>query len=138
MGKLSAAFETNPGSTAGQKQTFSDNATVIKKSLAIIKAIDKLKAQGIPVTKKAELDYLLALHFLEKNGVDVTPGDDEPEPEIKRNPDDYPEEFETALTFSRQTVAEVETLLRQGQRVPAKKLEEYELCKKFLKKYTNR
>lgn len=38
----------------------------LSRSIAIINAVEKLKNQGIPITKKAEMDYLLARKYVEK------------------------------------------------------------------------
>ena len=122
----------------------------LQQSLAIVKTIDKLKAQGVQITKKAELDYLLARQVVEKAKISpppvqetgaTTPGESPPESEpispslIKRTPQDHPEEFKTAMEFSKSTVEEVEALLKEEKPVPVQKMELYELSKKFLKKY---
>jgi hypothetical protein len=151
--KLSKTFEEGKNKDKAKDTRF-DQLDVIQKSIAIVKTVDKLKTQGIPVTKKAEMDYLLALRVLEKNNIDVLEYSHKPtekpnptttehissssasDSPVKRNPQDHPEEFKIALEFSRKTVAEVEALLKQEKPVPVEKMEAYELSKKFLKKYT--
>jgi len=139
--KLAEAFEQGGESSKDGNGEPKDTASMIVKSRAIVKAVDKLKAQGIKVTKKAELDYLLALRFLERNNVDLespiphVSQNSQRQETVKRNPKDHPEEFETARQVSEQIVESVEEMLRQGNPVPDKKLEQYELCKKFLKKF---
>jgi hypothetical protein len=151
--KLSKTFEEGKNQDKAKDTKF-DQLDVIQKSIAIVKTVDKLKAQGISVTKKAEMDYLLALRVLEKNNIDILEYPHKPaekpnvtttepvspsspsEAPVKRNPQDHPEEFKIALEFSRKTVAEVEALLKQEKPVPVEKMESYELSKKFLKKYT--
>lgn len=125
----------------------------VKQSLAIVKAIDKMKQQGITVTKKAEFDYLLALRVLERAGVDYDPRENpaappptearaEPQSQppaeekpMKRTPQDNPREFQKAMELSRKTIAEVEQMMQTGAPIPVEKMEEYELCKKFLVKF---
>jgi hypothetical protein len=155
LDKFSKAFEEESQSQEKDKNNKFEQLDVVRKSLAIVKTVDKLKARGIPITKKAEIDYLLALRVLEKNNIDnpgyvreptekQTAPTTEPGPPpastpaapIKRNPKDHPEEFKIALEFSRKTVAEVEELLKQEKPVQVQKMEAYELSKKFLKKYT--
>ncbi len=50
---------------AGDKAKL-DNKTALKRSIIVVNAIEKLKRQGIKVTKKAELDYILAKRHVEK------------------------------------------------------------------------
>jgi hypothetical protein len=138
--KLAEAFDQGGEQSKNSGGEPGDTISMIVKSRAIVKAVDKLKAQGIKVTKKAELDYLLALRFLERNNVDLEspiPHASVPQKEkvTKRNPTDHPEEFETARQVSQQIVENVEDMMKQGKPVPDKKLEQYELCKRFLKKY---
>ncbi len=133
--KLTKAFEQgkDQGTSSPPKTTGLD---VVKQSLAIVHAIDKLKAQGIEVTKKAELDYLLALRVLERADIDPEQlPEAEPTP-IKRTPKDNPKEFQIAMAYSQKIVGEVENMQKQGQPVPENKLADYSICKKFLKKYS--
>jgi hypothetical protein len=154
MAKLRGFFDAlgeskAPGQEDDIKTTSSgfDRLDTIQKSLAIVRTIDKLKAQGVPITKKAELDYLLARQFLEKAQIDPanpqqTPSSQAPSPGSasdtpeKRNPRTHPEEFKKALEFSREIVAEVEALLQEGKTVSPRQREAYELGKKFLEKYS--
>jgi hypothetical protein len=95
------------------------------------------------VLDKANIDPSSPVQIRQKTPATDVTGTDLPaespasaSPPIKRNPKDNPQEFELAWEYSQNTVAEVEELLNQGKPVPVKKLEEYELCKKFIKKYT--
>lgn len=120
----------------------------LRRSLAVIGAVEKLKNQGTPVTKKAEMDYVLALRFVEKAskaaGIDLLTeyrggqaagsGRRKNGP-VKRNPKDNPREFEKALNDSMKIVQQVEVLQKQGKPVPIKLMETYTLCKRFLEKY---
>jgi len=135
--KLSETFDRDKDDeeTSSVRKEPSDPESMIRQSKAIVNAIDKLKRQGIPVTKKAELDYLLALRYLEKHRVFDSEDEEEPEEEIIRNPKDHPKEFEVARAHSQKTVRDIESMMEKGIKVSDKKLEEYELCKKFLRKY---
>lgn len=138
IGKFSKAFDQGQ-EKGNQPQTKTSGMDVVKQSLAIVHTIDKLKAQGVQITKKAELDYLLALRVLEK--ANVNPEEMPPAqelPDIKRNPKDHPREFEVAMSYSQRLVFEVETKQRLKQHIPDKMLEDYEICKKFLKKYADK
>jgi len=134
--KLSKAFDESTNNDESQESK-TNGLDTINKSLAIVRAIDKLKSQGIAVTKKAELDYILALRTLERAGVDLE--EKHPIPSatspIKRNPKDHPQEFRVAMEYSQKTVTEIEEKLKQGISVANNQLEEYKLCKKFLEKY---
>ncbi len=179
--KLAKAFEEGKK----RKSARPDDMTAIRYSMAVINAVEKLKRQGIKITKKAELDYLLARQHVERiskmEGRDlmqeyreilgeaahppqqvltVTPDraagktktKKTPEKKetkevaaakkpkksntVKRNPTEHPQEFQKALHLSRQVVAEVEQLQKDGQPIPVAKMEEYTLCKRFLDKYT--
>ena len=157
--RFSSMFEKKKGQRQeNAKSPAFRSLDVTQQSLAIVKAIDKLKAQGIPITKKAEMDYLLARQVLGKaHIIQPSPGPAVSKPKaagftgeessvetpmsaskspLKRNPKDNPEEFEMAMEISRTTVIEVEELIKIGKPVPIKKMETYELCKKFLEKYT--
>lgn len=151
MAKLDKFLETfeessNQDENSSNRSTKFQELDTLQQSLAIVKTIDKLKEQGVPITKKAEIDYLLAKQVIDKANVSSDslsePGDTlSPHPEfsktqpIKRNPKDNPAEFKAAMDFSKKTVSEVEMSLEQGDTVSPQKLEVYELCKKFLKKY---
>lgn len=152
FGKLADEFEKS-SSNGSEERTDSKAPTTVQRSMAIVRTVDKMKAQGIKVTKKAELDYILALRVLERAGVDL-PLPDAPQsiqgavqaevpvetplarPDIKRDPKQHPAEFREAMEYSRRIVAEVQALWKQGKAAPEKKLAEYELCQKFLTKYT--
>jgi hypothetical protein len=145
--KLSKAFDKQDqekDSLAKQK-----GMDVVRQSLAIVRAIDKLKSQGIKITKKAQLDYILALRVLEKADISeeqlaplsVQTASTATQPTqsqevTKRTPQANPKEFKIAMNYSQKIVAEVEEMLRKGQSVAENKLEEYGLCKKFIEKYT--
>jgi len=129
----------------------------LRRSLAVIGAVEKLKNQGAPISEKAEMDYVLALRFVEKAskaaGRDLLaeyrgcremvdrPGRQaagagrRKNGPIKRNPKDNPREFEKAREDSMKIVQQVETLQKQGKPVPIKLMETYTLCKRFLEKY---
>lgn len=136
--KFSKTFEEGNNHATGSKF---DQADPLQKAVAIVRTVEKLKSQGIAVTKKAELDYLLALRTLEKANIDPqaimpsSPAATPPQP-IKRNPRDHPQEFQVAMEFSKKTVETVETLLEQGKHLTDAQLEEYQLCKRFLNKYS--
>lgn len=132
--RLSNAFDEKTQKETQAKKEPNDRAATIKYSKAIIRAIDKLKAAGVQVTKKAELDYLLACRFLERNHIEL---DSPQEEEIiqARTPQEFPDEFQTAMNWSLQVVAEVEDMMKNKQEVSSKKKEEYQICKQFLKKY---
>ncbi len=148
----------------GKKETYSrwEKATprdvrALRRSLAVIGAVEKLKNQGTPVTKKAEMDYVLALRFVERAskvaGRDLLteyrgrlevvdrPGRQadgvgrRKNSPVKRNPKDNPREFEKALKDSIKIVQQVEAQQKQGKPVPIKLMETYTLCKRFLEKY---
>ncbi len=171
--KLAEAFEENKDNagTAGP-----NDPDALKKSLAIINAVDKLKKQGVKLVAKANLDYLLALRFVEtaskragrdllaeylerqemlagspgpapevppRSSPPLPPSPSSPSsspapgaPEARRSPRDNPEAFQKALESSRQVVAQVEEMNRQGKAVPIKLMETYSLCQKFLRKYS--
>ncbi len=157
--KLSSAFDQDKQDKPASKSK-TGGLDVVRQSRAIGKAIDKRKARGVAITKKAELDYLLALRVLER--ADISPQQleslkaaegqtqvrepvqqpkQEPKQEksretVKRNPEDHPEKFRAAFEISKKTAAEVEAMLAAGQTVPDAKMEEYDLCKKFLEKYS--
>ncbi len=145
FGKLSEAFEQNKGMTGSAKL---NDIGALRHSLAVICAIDKLKNQGIEITKKAKMDYLLALQFVEKAsktaGRDLLeeylqkgePGAAPTGDPSKRNPAENPAEFERAFKEAMKVTKEVEDLQRQGKPVPEKQMATYTLCKKFLEKYT--
>lgn len=149
FGKLSEAFEQNKGGLTGSAKL--NDIGALRHSLAVINAIDGLKNQGIQITKKAKMDYLLALQFVEKAskaaGRDlleeyrqkgssaVTPGKSTGGP-VKRSPAENPAEFEKAFKEAVRITKEVEELRRQGKPVPEKQMETYTLSKKFLEKYT--
>ncbi|MCX6580155.1 MAG: hypothetical protein NT166_08225 [Candidatus Aminicenantes bacterium] len=120
----------------------------LRRSLAVIGAVEKLKNQGAPITEKAEMDYVQALRFVERAskaaGRDLLvqyrgrPGAGagrRKNSPVKRNPKDNPREFEKAFKDSTKIVQQVETLQKQGKPVPVKLMETYTLCKKFLEKY---
>jgi hypothetical protein len=151
--KLSDAFDKGKDRAKDSKTAGLD---AVKQSLAIVKAVDRMKLQGIKVTKKADFDYLLALRVLERAGVDYEPDpaaaaaplppeppkqeppkQEPPAPQkiIKRNPNDHPKEFQKAMELSKNTIAQVEQMMQTGQPIPVEKMEEYELCKKFLAKF---
>lgn len=151
--KIGEAFDKAKDQKNDSKSSGLD---AVKQSLAIVKAIDKMKQQGIKVTKKAEFDYLLALRVLERAGVDYDPRENPPSsanvplsqseaqpqaespPEqepVKRTPEQHPKEFKQAVELSRKTVAEVDQMMQTNQPIPIEKMEEYELCKKFLAKF---
>jgi len=142
LDNLSKAFDEkkendSPDETMPPAET--DRGEMIKRSRAIVRVVERMKAQGIPVTKKAELDYLLAVRFLERADIEIPQPDFEEEDsphEIKRNPKNNPEEFQVAMEFSKKTVADIEADIEQGKAVSNKQLEDYELCKRFLKKYS--
>ncbi len=149
FGNLAEEFEKN-SNNGPEERNESKAPTTVQRSIAIVRTVDKMKAQGIKVTKKAELDYILALRVLERSGVDLPlPEPGEPvrsneqvaapliKPDIKRNPKTHPVEFQQALTYSRQVVAEVQGLWKQGKAATEKQLAEYELCQKFLKKWAS-
>ncbi len=158
LDQFSTMFEKSKSPRENAKSPAFRSLDVTQQSLAIVKAIDKLKARGIPITKKAEMDYLLARQVLDKAHIaPPAPGPavsktktagftgEESSAEsrmsalkspLKRNPKDNPEEFEMAMEISRTTVIEVEELIKLGKPVPIKKMETYELCKQFLKKYS--
>jgi hypothetical protein len=120
----------------------------------VIGAVEKLQNQGIEVTRKAKMDYLLALRFVEKAskaaGRDLlkehrnkqqmmgpaAPGNAKDSGTIKRNPKDHPTEFQKAVTHARKIVEHVDAMQQAGEPVPLKLMETYSLCKKFLDKYT--
>ncbi|MCP5046847.1 MAG: hypothetical protein GY940_06725 [bacterium] len=143
---LGDSFEKGSAGT-DKKSPESKGLNTVRQSLSIVRAIDKLKAQGVKITKKADLDYLLALRVLERANVDpyeVFENEEYQEKEeaantgndVKRNPVDHPKEFQAAMEYSRKIVGEAEELLKQGQTLSDKKLTEYDLCRKFLEKYT--
>lgn len=138
MDKLAKTFEE--GNTQGADSKF-NQANSLQKAVAIVRTVDKLKKQGIKITKKAELDYLIALRTLEKANIDPeqifkpTPAPPPPE-EIKRNPQDHPEEFKVAMEFSKKTVETTEALLKEGKHLTDQQIEEYQLAQKFLNKYS--
>ncbi len=72
--KLTSAFEQNEKKKKNPKDKYSPaqekGLEAVKQSLSIVNTIDKLKAQGIAITKKAELDYLLAMRVLERADID--------------------------------------------------------------------
>lgn len=148
--KLSEAFDR-----AGEdkKNGDTDTASVkdvgaLRRSLVVINTVDKLQQQGIQITKKAKLDYLLALRFVERAGqaagrdlleeyrrkgcVSATA---EPAADGKRNPEDHPADFEKAFQQSYKVVKEVEEMQRTGKPVSDALLQSYRLCKKFLDQY---
>ncbi|MCP4215907.1 MAG: hypothetical protein GY765_14735, partial [bacterium] len=153
MKKLAKMFEE------GAQKAKKDDVSVTHRSLAIINAVEKLKRQGIQITKKAEMDYLIAQRHVAKEshfaGRDLleeyrqnrgrppqtaAPAAAPPvhgDKEQKRNPKDHPRDFQKALSLAGKLVADVENMLRAGKQVPKNKMEEYLLCKKFLEKYTN-
>jgi len=148
--KLTKAFDRQ--GNGDEPDSKAKGLDVVKQSLAIVRAVDKLKKQGIKITQKAQLDYILALRVLEKADVDpalLTGHGAAPPPggntsngssdgsAVRRNPKDHPEEFRKAMTHSKRVVAEVEEMFKNARDVPDKKLEEYRLCKKFLDKYTD-
>lgn len=144
FGKIAEEFEKSSDS-GSEKRSDSNAPTTVQRSMAIVRTVDKMKAQGIQVTKKAELDYILALRVLERAGIDlplpVAPqsnreGAPAEIPPVKRDPKTHPAEFREALDYSKRVVAEVQALWKQGKAAPDKKLAEYELCQKFLKQYT--
>ncbi len=55
MNGLAKAFEEGASDKAR-----SDDRSALKRSMIIISAVEKLKRQGIKVTKKAQMDYMLA------------------------------------------------------------------------------
>jgi hypothetical protein len=123
----------------------------LRRSLAVIGAVQKLKNQGAPITEKAEMDYAQALRVVERAskaaGRDLLAeyaeswgpraagaGRRKNNP-VKRNPKDNPREFEKAFKDSMKIVRQVETLQKQGKPVPVNLMETYTLCKRFLEKY---
>lgn len=164
--KIGEAFDKAKDQKDHKNDSKSAGLDAVKQSLAIVKAIDKMKTQGIKLTKKAEFDYLLALRVLERAGVDYDPRNNpapstpsEPQPEskpeskpesmpgsksqsqapqesIKRTPQQHPQEFQKAMELSKKTIAEVEQMMQTNQPIPVEKMEEYELCKKFLAKFS--
>lgn len=147
FGKLSEAFDQSKGLTGSAKL---NDLGALRHSIAVINAIEKLKNQGVQITKKAKMDYLLALRFVEMSsraaGRDlleeyrqkgnVRPMDTSPGKPVKRTPAENPTEFEKAFKDSMKIVKEVEELQRQGKPVPESLMQTYTLCKKFLERYT--
>lgn len=148
FGKLSEAFEQNNSMTGSAKL---NDIGALRHSLAVINAIDKLKNQGIEITKKAKMDYLLALQFVER--ASKAAGRDLLEEyrqkgqtgdaaaghaggSAKRSPMENPAEFEKAFKEAMRVTKEVEEMQKQGKPVPEKQMKTYTLCKKFLEKYT--
>lgn len=145
FGKLSEAFDKNNGVTGSAKL---NDIGALRHSLAVISAIDGLKNQGIEITKKAKMDYLLALQFVEK--ASKAAGRDLLEEYLekgrasaaptggpgKRSPADNPAEFERAFKEAMTVTRDVEALQREGKPVSEKQMNTYALCKKFLEKYT--
>lgn len=165
---LAEAFEKNTESKTSEELTDkapADDVTALRRSLAVISAIEKMQNAGVPVTKKAKMDYLLALRFVDQasrmSGTDlygeymerqqlakrsgggvrtesVAAPVSSPVPEpAKRNPRDNPEEFRKALESSRGVVEQVERMQAAGQAVPARLMETCVMCRKFLKKYSS-
>jgi hypothetical protein len=149
--KLSDAFEQGK---EGKDTAKVNDVGALRRSLAVISAVDKLKNQGIKITQKAKLDYVLALRFVERAGKAAgrdlleeyrqqgstslaggTAADGSTET-AERNPKDHPAEFEKAFQKAMKVVSEVEALQKQGKPVPDEVMETYTLCKKFLEKYT--
>lgn len=142
--KLAEAFD---------RQKEGKAAGALRRSLAVIGAVEKLQNQGIEVTQKAKMDYLLALRFVEKAsnaaGRDLikehrskqqtmgppAPAKTKDSSTVKRNPKDHPAEFQKAITNARKIVEQVEALQQAGEPVPLNLMETYSLCKKFLDKY---
>jgi hypothetical protein len=152
FGKLSEAFDQNKGTTGLAKL---NDVGALRHSIAVINAVEKLKNQGIKITKKAKMDYLLALRFIEMSSkavgrdlleeyrqkvnsgtADMGSADTQPGKPVKRSPTRNPAEFEKAFRDSMKIVKEVEELQRKGNPVPEKLMETYNLCKRFLEIYT--
>jgi len=174
-----------------EKAAASDNTSMLKRSMIIISTVEKLQRQGIKITKKAKMDFMLACRQVARAsalaGKDLmeeyreiheqaedptmkkvlqTPGEtiretdrlaektenearqeaqtkvnkksmEQPAPKsTKRTPQEHPEEFRKALEYSRKLVAHVNALQDNNERIPIKQMEEYQMCKKFLAKYT--
>lgn len=161
--KLAEAFEENKNGKDITDSAPAGDVDALKRSLAVISAIDKLQAQGVKLNKKAKLDYILALKFVER--ASMVAGRDyleeyrqrqtllrslkvpalppresrssgNSEHAVKRDPTLNPGEFKKALESSKQVIAQVEEMQRQGEPVPVKLMETYSLCKKFLAKYS--
>lgn len=161
--KLAEAFDENKKKNDLAGSAPPDDVDALKRSLAVISAIDKLQAQGVTLNKKAKLDYILALKFVEHaskmSGKDYleeyqqrqallrrpdVPPPSPAKPKIpdsggqnpKRDPTHNPEEFKEALESSKKVIAQVEQMQRDGKPISVKLMETYSLCKKFLAKYS--
>ncbi len=159
----------------GAKTANVSDVSALNKSLAVINSIDKLKARGLPVTKKAQRGYLRAMRHVQRasevagadlleeyRGVNGGPTADakpktapapppaappKPTPlpkktsssqnydNIKRNPQEHPKEFQIALQYSKNKVAEVDALKAEHKPISDKLLKEYVLCQRFLEKF---
>ena len=145
--KLSESFDQAKDGAGNKNESPKERGLkAVKQSAAIVRAIDKLKRQGVAITKKAEFDYLLALRVLERANVDPyeVVGSNAPEEnghnketvessstgsvkeagisDVKRNPADHPEEFKAAMTYSRKIVLESEEMLKSGQPLTEEKI----------------
>jgi len=72
--KLSEAFEQGRDTQQDRQEGDQKNGTnddAVKRSLSIVNAVDKMKAAGIKITAKAEMDYMLALRILERSDIDL-------------------------------------------------------------------
>lgn len=157
MAKLdhfSKAFEQGKKGKERNATARVNDIGALRRSLAVINAVDKLNNQGIKITQKARLDYLLALRFVERaskaagrnlleeyrnkgsaglSGASTAGGSSG---DIERNPTDHPADFEKAFQKAMKVVSEVEALKKKGKPVSEDVMETYDLCKKFLAKYT--